>query len=515
MNNLRINKNLSDISHSVRKIRVEEEGLFPDYCSDIVRIITVNATPTLNDRKLRAEEDSMSIEASGKVDFTVIYSGEDGRCESHSFSCNFAENMKNSLPKDTDPDSISLHVIPSVENLSCKVQSPRKVSVRCDIVLDVVTRGNTFFECVDTDSTDQSKTEILKKEVTLCTLTSSASDTFDFSEEIKLPSSLPPMERILSCVPDISLENTSVGTNSVNFWGTLGIYCVYLPESEGERDLPLQSFYQPVEISERMECEDADGNSVAMGELIPSALTFEIIPDNLGDNRILKVNGSYTATFDVMENVDTVLAEDIYGVGYVAELTDDKRCLLKYEGTLKENTALRESISLKDDITKLEGCRGEVKLERWGCDNGKMYADYKMDITAIGCTPDGERGVRESISLHIPFNVPTDLSTSDKALLPVISTSLGYIDSKTQGGKAELSFNVVTTAHIFSEGEESFISSVSLSEKEKSDDFEVFYYPSTEDSLWSVGKRYGVALSALAEANSITDDNLKRVVKIP
>ncbi|MBQ7897991.1 MAG: DUF3794 domain-containing protein [Clostridia bacterium] len=515
MNNMRINKNLSDISHSVRKIRVEEEGLFPDYCSDIVRIVSVSATPTLTDKKFRAEEDSIGIETSGKVDFTVIYSGEDGGCEAHSFSCNFTENMKNPLSGDIDSDSITLHVIPYIENLSCKVQSPRKVSVRCDIVLDTLTRGNTMFEAVNTDLSDEKKTEIMKSEVSLCTLLSSASDSFDFSEEIKLPSSLPPMERILSCVPAVSLENTSVGANSVSFWGTLGIHCTYLPESDGEREVSVQSFYQPMEISERIECGDAESSSAAMGELVVSGVSFEILTDNLGDNRILKVNGSYTANFDIIENEDTVLARDLYGVGCEADLTEETKRLLKFEGTLKENTAIRETISLKEDIIRLEGCRGEIKLSRWGYDNGKMYADYKMDITAIGCTEDGERGVRETVNLNVPFNLPTDLSVSDKSLVPVISASVGYIDSKVTSGKAELSFDLVTTAHIFSESEESYVSSVTLTEKEKTDEFEVFCYPSSEDTLWSVGKRYGVSLSALAEANSITDGTLKRVIRIP
>lgn len=514
MNNTLINKNITDVSHSVRKIRVEEEGILPDYCADIVRVVKVEASPVITDSKVRMQDGNIFLEATGKVDFNVIYSGDEGHCECYSFSGDFCENIKNSLLPSMEEDNISCTVIPIIDNSVCKVQSPRKIIVRCDIILDTTIKGNCLFESINAEAYEkEGKSEIMKNQCKLASLSSSVSDSFEFSEEIKLPASSSPMERILSCTATVTLENTSIATNSLNFWGTLGIYCMYLPESDDDGKVSVQSFYQPIEISGKIETDHTQNDLWAMGNLSPSGVIFEILTDNFGENRILKVTGSYNAQFDIITNDEVELTKDIYGIGCDLETKEDNRSLLRFIGTLKENTAIRETVTVKEEIERIEGCRGEIRLVSKGIENGRLFADYKLELSGIACSKDGESGIKEFIDLHLPLNLPSEINDLDK-IYPVISASVGYIDCKVSNGRCEVNFDVSTTAHIFEENQESFISGANYVADRQASDSHVFYYPSASDTLWSIGKHYGVSLDELKRVNSISDGELKRVMKI-
>ena len=42
-----------------------------------------------------------------------------------------------------------------------------------------------------------------------------------------------------------------------------------------------------------------------------------------------------------------------------------------------------------------------------------------------------------------------------------------------------------------------------------------FYYPADGETLWSIGKQFGVSVSEITEKNSIADGKIPRVVFIP
>lgn len=508
MNNTELT--LSLLSRSERKIRIEGESVFPDYCSDIVRVIRVDALPCITSKKVYFKDGGVSLDLTGRVDVNVVYSGDEGNLESYGFSVDFADGARLSLPEETDSESVVAIVRPSVDGVSCKAQSQRKVSVRCELILDTTLKGNRAFEVFEGEKLlSEGKIERKSFPVTAARITSLASDEFDFSEEIKLPAGLPPMERILSCRAKMSLENISPSDNRVGFSALVSLSCLYLPEGENER---AESFFQPIEVSSAVEA-DSTSDSAVSGYLSPVLLSYEISTDNFGENRVLKVSGSYKGDFLIMENASLTLTEDVYAIGGDAEVREGSERFSRFFGTLKEETAVREKIPLKTGIERLEDTCAEIKMKNWGFENGRLFADYKISISAIGVGEGGEAPVSEPMELHLFFSLPSELERVKESVTPEFTATVGYIDAKVVNGDAELSFDVVTRADIFLEEERDFVSSVAVTEKE-SERKDVFYYPSSSDTLWSVAKRYGVPLGELEKKNGITDGSLKRVMKI-
>ena len=507
-----MNKSIVSLYTPLKKLRIEEETTFPDYCSDIVRILKTDACPFITNKKTQNKDGAILTEVSGHIDFTVVYLGSEGFPESYTFVSEFNDSIKTVLPEDCDEECVSSFLDVSVDNIFCKVQNPRRVNIRCDAIIETKVKVNSLF---DSFEGEKEKTEKRTECVNTTSLVSSCSQCFDFSEEIKLPERSPLMERILSCRIDITPDTSSISDTKLNFWATLSVNCLYLSESDGERECSVESFYQPIELSESIECYDLNKDSQYILRLIPENASVSISTDNLGFNRVLEVKGSYRADLSVFEDNKIELTQDAYGVGCTLSTEEEKRLLKSLRGTLRQTTALREKIPLKDDADRIEGMSADVRIVNSSWEDDKLIVGCKVRLSGVALCEDTPNSVSDELDLILPINLPSELSSPDVQKSADISLSIGYVDTKLYKDGVEVSFDIVTSADVYSENEVSFISSASVSEKEKGDEREIFVYPLSTDTLWTVGKRYGVAVSELEKANSITDSKLKRVMKIP
>ena len=87
--------------------------------------------------------------------------------------------------------------------------------------------------------------------------------------------------------------------------------------------------------------------------------------------------------------------------------------------------------------------------------------------------------------------------------------------AKAASGALEVSGELMVQAQLWEKSSAEFTESVTFSERDKVTGKTVFYYPSSDDTLWTVGRRYGVEREKIREANSIESDTLPAVCKIP
>lgn len=449
-------------------------------------------------------------DTSGAIVFNVVYLSDSSEVESHSFTSEFNDSIKIDS-SDVDSESVFAFVSPFNDNCQCKVQSPRRISVRTDLCLVVDIRANKSFECYtkgkDSAETRERQTTVLRE---IC----SKDAEFKVNEEIRLPKHCPPMERILSACISVSVDHVTSGDNSISFVGNADISCVYIPEIESEKG--ICSFYQPLGVRGSVEVDDSRGDMVSTVRLVPSSFSYEISSDDLGESRILKVNIAYTAQCLVEENSQVTLTEDAYGVGCALTPSYCTSEFKRYVGTLREENAIKEKIPLKKDIKALEGTVATANIKNTFFEKGELYADCRINVSAIGITDELPCSVSESIDAVIHLNLPSEVSGYSDELIFDVDAVTGFVDTRVDEGNAGLSFDVTVTAQIYRVENALFVASAEIGATVSRDEKRVFCYPSEEDTLWSVGKRYGVGVQALAEANSMTaDEPLKRVMRIP
>lgn len=509
MKNIQSHLQSATVYKTCKRLRIEEEATLPDYCSGIARVICVTAIPLMHSKKAYVRDDTLFCEAEGEVTFNLVYASDSGEIESYSFASELSDVTKTEVG-DIDADSVFVFAYPTVDNAVCKVQSPRRVSARCEVCLSLDVRANKSF---DSYVRGDGSVEARESSVTVLKSLCSKDEEFKITEEIRLPKHCPPMERILSVNGSVDIDEARSGDNSVSFVGNAGISCVYMPEEDGETG--ICSFYQPLELKGSFEVEDSTCDASVSLRLVPSACSCEILSDNLGESRILKLDMTYTAQCLVEENLSVVVTEDVYGVGRRVTPSFASADFRRYVGTLREENAIKEKISLKKDIKSMEGITASAVVKDTFFEDGELYANCRINISAIGITEDLPCSVSESMDTVIRLNLPSEVSDHSEDLSFDITAQTGFVDARLDGGSAGLSFDLTVIAGIYRNDSVDYVTSVEMGEEIARDGESVFYYPSESDTLWTVGKRYGVSVAALAEANSLTSEQLKRVMVIP
>ncbi len=500
-----------DIYKTNKKIKLEEDSTLPDYCSDISRIIKVDATPYLISKKTYVKGDTLFCEVSGRVEVCFVYVSDTGAIESHAVTLDYYDTSKAEVGM-IEGDSLFAFVTPVVDSAVCKVQSPRRVSARVQLNLDTDVRANTSFDSFQGNAEDG--VQVKSYDITCLKGVDSRDVDFSVTKELKLPRSLLPMDKILCITMSMGCESTGISDSAVNFWGNANISATYISDSDDSSPSLVEGFYQPIEIKGAVELDDIRSDMVREVNLVPSSLKYEILPDSMGDNRILKVDFSYTAQCCVSENTPVTLTGDVYGIGKRVIPATDKVFLKKYLGALRETTTIKEKIPLKSNIASLEGAGVRLAMSDTYFEDGELWADVRATFGAIGLTDDAGVMVSEEMPLKIHLNLPSEFSgVTDSLSLDLHETS-SFVDVRVEEGEASVSFDIITTADVFEEREADFVSSVDTEDIERDECESIFYYPSDKDTLWDIGKKYSVGIDTLKEANSIVDDELPSVIVI-
>ena len=142
-----------DIYKTNKKIKLEEDSTLPDYCSDISRIIKVDATPYLISKKTYVKGDTLFCEVSGRVEVCFVYVSDTGAIESYAVTLDYYDTSKAEVGM-IEGDSLFAFVTPVVDSAFCKVQSPRRVSARVQLNLDTDVRANTSFDSFQGNAED-------------------------------------------------------------------------------------------------------------------------------------------------------------------------------------------------------------------------------------------------------------------------------------------------------------------------------------------------------------------------
>ena len=149
----------------------------------------------------------------------------------------------------------------------------------------------------------------------------------------------------------------------------------------------------------------------------------------------------------------------------------------------------------------------------------EAFLDMCVEVFAATCDECGkiDSCISECFDVRALLNVPDSIlkNVNVENLMIDACATLSYIDATLDGASLDVSGEILITAGIFEKCRLKFINDAELSpDKEKKQGI-IFYYPTDNDTLWSVGKHYGARLEALKEINKIEDVTLPEVIRIP
>lgn len=462
----------------------------PDYQPEIKRLLRVSATVAPPDKYIGAG----SAEFSGTVDYTILYSGNDGAlyCATQTGSYQFSVPME--LTSDFDPGDGVICDLDTIPDMTVgRVAAPRKLSVKCRLRSHVRLYGTRVIE----------ETFVGIASDTIQRLTGSAEcahlfigsgDALQLGDEILCDTQSDGM-RVICAEGQVYVTEAIAGSGCVNCRGEvcLKLLCTHEIGSELSTSLTRR-----IPFSQSVVTDGAEVNCdcCARGVCTDLKITVE-------EGRILcEVTVRLETRAQRNENIH--FTRDAYSTTAAGEAVYkdyDFPCALKcVSGNFSLNTMLSmEEAGLRTGQSLIDLTMTPVGTELEN-DHGRYVLTGRCRCHAL-FMEDDSFGAQE---FEIPFRYAVDGSETAvcdyDADLTVISCR-ARADGERIAVDAELAVNLVTRGN----GHFSTLDSVNFGEELRRDGASyTICYPSREDTLWTVAKRYHRAVSEIAEKNPLS-----------
>jgi len=463
---------------------ISEDFTLPDYLPEIRRLLRI--TPRV---QIPARYISSSLsEFSGNVNWSVLYVTSDGElaCAELFSPFEVSAEYDTDTKADLDGDFDAFDDI-TVENVVGRVTAPRKLNIRCRLSHSIKAYGEMNTDAEIYGSAPAESIKKLTRSITSSILKSDVDDTVELEEVIPLSEGA----RAVSCDGSVIISDLIPSDDGIKSRGNVILKLMTSKDGEPsilERKIPFEATV-PAEL-------DGDGwKCNGYGKI------SDISIDSEESDVICRIHLSVAA--DARKDIPAQYIADVFSTSCKCETHMEEIMIpgvvaagnfnFSHDGSaeidgLPENAqiidtnviAIPESVVLENDRYVLLG----------KCKYNTLYA------------ADGEYSARET---EFPFRC--ELSSGEETPKG-FSANVSINSCRVRKEGENMAFSADMTASVITLGETPILSVTEASfendeeEKARKTAFTVSY-PSAEDTLWDVAKRYSIDPSMLAAENGI------------
>lgn len=466
----------------------------PDYLPEIKRLLRVTATPYHESRFLSAN----SAAFDGRADLLICYAGGDGGLYSTRLSRDFTVNLP------IDPELMAAGIDPTadtrVESVAARATAPRKINLR----LRLRTRIRAWGEEDLTPTVEGAplRTECLIKRGRTVTIHRADDQPMDLAEDIPL-ADVEGEVRLISADGAVAVSDAVADGDAVNCRGELVLTlltCTDAVEGKGspERRVCRIPFARTVPLSGAQSGMQAR----AWGSCSDLVVTVE------GDR--LLCDAAIRLSAETVEETEIAPVADLFSPGGTVENAvyrdvETERHLFCGNYAVPLSGKISAVGAGIDPAASIEDAVGIAQLDEMSFSGGRLTLVGTCRISLIR-REDGEYGV---VEVTLPWQKVLECSeepTRQDAELTVIHVNARI---EGEGESAQLTVEAEICAALrMSRGESRRVLSRAFyrpTEGRRGTAVTVCY-PEAGESLWSVARRYGVSLAALAEMNDLQAD---------
>lgn len=474
------------------------EWVLPDYNGDVRKLLLCDAQIHPAGKFAGDGE----VELTGIITYNIVYSDPDGNLDSTSFSSEYEYKVKCS--KDTYVDCIA---DTRVANVSVRLVGPRKISVRASVAGCV----SVIEEAAVSVDADVSLSGFVPELATEClnirsTLASESVER-EYAEVIaSIDGAIADEVKVLYSGADFELGDQSFADGDLTVTGTLTMFAIVKSEDAGvsvyEKEIPV-------------ECSIPFDEASADMTFIPSVSVVSL-KDNVnatetGSDVVLSAIVEFSAVAE--GNTELEVVSDAYMKECASESTYDDFAYSSFVCMVNacesvEGAALRSELDfetvrdiiLTDARSRVDSCEVVDGI-------AKISGEIKFNMIASSVDASGKE-IYFPIKINTEFtkNVNLNCQTSDKIHVEpkiYLSHVKGYIDAERVFGTAKMNLSI----SVISSESERLLSTFSAREDlpfEKRGSRISVYYPSDDESLFSVAKKFHTTVAKVALDNSLT-----------
>ena len=482
------------------QVSLENDLVVNEAKPDILKIIQMDTRAFIS----RVEICDGKAIITGSVALTILYvcdrEGESLKsiCEKMDFE-HTAENVK-------IKSGMTANVSAEVARIDFDLLNSRKVRLKALIGLHTCINADKEFTLIYDVEDDTNRLQIQTQSVRVYTVSSNQNKSFDVQEELILPESKPSMRDVLKVNAKLAQKDMKLTGGKGVLTGTIDICTLYTSDVDGgiefcQHDVDFTEVFDIRQMPEGANCEiDVNIDDIKWTPKF----------DSDGNIRKIAVTVLFSSVATISENIDVTLVTDCYAPGCRCEL---KRGLYDFDEFLGENrtqSVVKELVDLKEGmppISRIYNVIAKPYITSNRVLNGKIYLEGCIDVYLLYICEDKFSPIF-SLKQKIPFNHTMDVAgmrdnASINVSCDVANLSYNIVSDKQVEVRAVLDIAVCLTniTHCHA------VQDISLCEETRRYQSAIeIYYIKPDDTLWEIGKRYGVACSAIMKANDLADE---------
>jgi hypothetical protein len=459
---------------------LELDATIPEFSPDVSRIVKVDCTPFTESISI---QDGKAV-LKGKAVYDILYETDYKR---RLRCCNFTQEFSQTVPvPKSNAANLQAFAETDCERISCKLLSPRRVSVKVGLATRFDIEGEMPVKAVAV--TEDRSAFFRKKTIGFDGKTATHESTYKFSEMLTLTQSEKAIGEIVCGRIDIRTPalTLSPGRAEIKTVATVHVLC---EEENGDgkyftsvKTLPINIDYSNDAIEEHKQIS---------AKLTPIDCTFSPELDQYGESRVIKSDFSLGLCLKINEQFAHTVADDMFEKDYDSTPVRVSVALphahSKTESSFSTEAKL-PALSPKPEALLDAGARSFGTSSQAVDDGVKTSGTF---VVTLLC--DTAEGV-QSFDCPLPFErvfaqeFPADPSSVTADITPDEVVATLHSD-----GSATV--RIIATARIcvYTESEDSFISEVTkrTARSEESDEpMLVYCFPTEDEDLWSIAKLY-------------------------
>lgn len=492
---------------------INYEYALPDYIPNIRRIMHTAARV----KNLNWYPNGNRISYEGETGYTVLFTGEEGKLSSVSFSVPYSGEVETGIL----PEDGTITVKPYQENISMRLLNPRKLNargrVRCEVT---VTSENCISPSLNGEHSIADESDLESD-----TLPLESVRTFHYpeqetavSEDIEIDASGRAIDEILFCNVNLAVLEARASAQHLQISLNAYVQCIYRDE-----DGKIVTLQRKFPLNAVMDAPDAPDSCACFAYARPVEVKATAQPDAYGENKVIELDYSYTIGADCAVNMPTAVTRDIYSVSHEYETQYTERRFYQLCGAPRGNFTVNESITRQAagaDTVKEMVCADVILRApsiHGDADRGKLIFDGNADLSMIAF--DGNE------FLPIKFTIPYHYETDCRDVGENISVSAELVPCnlhvRLDAENVSVDFEVMVGAMILSQQNVRMVESITFDATKGVGEGRqapiILYYPKPGETLWSIAKHYQTTREAIASTNHITGDHIngERVIIVP
>lgn len=508
MNLLKKNIHIDRVNMSgLSQISLEEDINLSDSKPDVQKIIYEKG-------QIQIEEVSPTkdyVTVKGKLLFCMLYTTQEaakGLCF-YEGKLSFEEKLFVEGLQNTD----RVKAKGELEHLNVGTINSRKLSVQALVCLrawvDEVRDVELPVEIEEEVATGMAF-QMQKKELKAAGLVVQKNDILRVREEIQLPASYPNVFDLLW--KSVSLEDVEIRPmeDKLSVQGDVCVFVLYEGEDE---EHSFRTFETKVPFAGTIECEGLMERMIPDVHFEIGQQELDVRPDFDGEQRVLGLDMVLDFAMKIYKEETVETITDAYGVGCHLAMeqreVELKRLLMRMTGKNKMSGRMK----LKDgsgQVLQILHCEGKAMVDHQEITGEGLLIQGSVDVQVLYVAGQDEAPYN-CMRQNLPFSYVLDVPGLTEKDAYTLHTNLEQLQALAIGGgeldiKGILCFTVtafeVIKTKVICEVQPEAADAKDVENRPSM----VICIPAKGDTLWSIGKRYGVLQSQIAEVNQLDGD---------